>query len=196
MNPRFASICIKAQEQKWLKNWTMWQKKTRSFLFLCLCANFCKAGVHSYQLYCFQSTSSPILKSLVPWGHLVGGYLSLWYGRNLCNFWCGFWEKWWPHKFILNLTDLYKAPKMPSLIWIGSDEKDNYLFSVSSLFFSCSSGLSDFEVTCAWVLKSCVISPTSFLTRSTKKRFYVNITLGNLAIHIRTFFQIRIYLMV
>ena len=33
-------------------------KKTRSFLFLCLCANFCKAGVHSYQLYCFQSTSS------------------------------------------------------------------------------------------------------------------------------------------
>ena len=65
---------------------------------------------------------------------------------------------------------------------VGSDEKDNYLFSVSSLFFSCSSGLSDFEVTCAWVLRSCVISPTSFLTRSTKKRFYVNITFCNLAI--------------
>ena len=112
--------------------------------------------------------------------------LFVWQGRNPCNFWFAF----------LNLTELYKAPKMPSLIWIGSDEKDNYLFSVSSLFFSCSSGLSDFEVTCAWVLKSCVISPTSFLTRSTKKRFYVNITLGNLAIHIRTFFQIRIYLMV
>ena len=28
-------------------------------------------------------------------------------GRNLCNFWLGFWEKRWPHKFILNLTDLY-----------------------------------------------------------------------------------------
>ena len=31
---------------------------------------------------------------------------------------------------------------------VGSGEKD-YLFSVSSLLFSCSSGLSDFEVTCA-----------------------------------------------
>ena len=28
-------------------------------------------------------------------------------GRNLCNFWLIFWEKRWPHKFILNLTDLY-----------------------------------------------------------------------------------------
>ena len=36
----------------------------------CLYANFCKSGVHSYQLYCIQSTFSPILKSLVPWGHL------------------------------------------------------------------------------------------------------------------------------
>ena len=28
-------------------------------------------------------------------------------GRNLCNFWLGFWKKRWPHKFILNSTDLY-----------------------------------------------------------------------------------------
>ena len=28
-------------------------------------------------------------------------------GRNLRNFWWAFWEKRWPHKFILNLTDLY-----------------------------------------------------------------------------------------
>ena len=28
--------------------------------------HFCESGVHSYQLYCVQSTSSPILKSLVP----------------------------------------------------------------------------------------------------------------------------------
>ena len=27
--------------------------------------------------------------------------------RNLCIFWLGFWKKWWPHKVILNLTDLY-----------------------------------------------------------------------------------------
>ena len=27
-------------------------------------------------------------------------------GRNLRNFWWAFWEKRWPHKFILNLTDL------------------------------------------------------------------------------------------
>ena len=27
-------------------------------------------------------------------------------GRNLGNFWLAFWEKRWPHKFILNLTDL------------------------------------------------------------------------------------------
>ena len=30
-------------------------------------------------------------------------------GRNLGNFWLAFWAKWWPHKFILNLTDLYKS---------------------------------------------------------------------------------------
>ena len=48
MNYRFAKICIKAQEQKWLRNWTICQKKNRSFLFLCLCANFCEPGVHSY----------------------------------------------------------------------------------------------------------------------------------------------------
>ena len=28
-------------------------------------------------------------------------------GRSLYNFWLGFWKKRWPHKFILNLTDLY-----------------------------------------------------------------------------------------
>ena len=28
-------------------------------------------------------------------------------GRNPSNFWLAFWEKQWPHKFILNLTDLY-----------------------------------------------------------------------------------------
>ena len=27
-------------------------------------------------------------------------------GRNLWNFWLEFWDKRWPHKFILNLTDL------------------------------------------------------------------------------------------
>ena len=38
----------------------------QSFLFLCLYANRCEPGVHSYQFYYIQSTSSPILKSLVP----------------------------------------------------------------------------------------------------------------------------------
>ena len=28
--------------------------------------------------------------------------------RNLCHFWLAFWEKRWPLKFILNLTDLYQ----------------------------------------------------------------------------------------
>ena len=28
-------------------------------------------------------------------------------GRNLASFWLAFWEKWWPHQFILNLIDLY-----------------------------------------------------------------------------------------
>ena len=41
-------------------------EKNESFLFLCLYANRCEPGVHSYQLYNDQSTSSPILKSLVP----------------------------------------------------------------------------------------------------------------------------------
>ena len=29
--------------------------------------------------------------------------------RNLCIFWLAFLEKRWPHKFILNLTDFYRA---------------------------------------------------------------------------------------
>ena len=44
-------------------------EKNRSFLFLCLYANFCEPWVHFYQLYCVQSTSRPILKSLVPVVH-------------------------------------------------------------------------------------------------------------------------------
>ena len=35
------------------------------------------------------------------------GFLINFQGRNPSNFWLAFWEKWWPHKFILNLTDLY-----------------------------------------------------------------------------------------
>ena len=44
-------------------------EKNESFLFLCLYANRCEPGVNSYQLYNVQSTSSPILKFLVLWGH-------------------------------------------------------------------------------------------------------------------------------
>ena len=77
MNSRFASICIKAQEQKWSIFFCQIVQFFSHFLFLCLYADRCKPGVHSYQFYCVKSTSSPILKSLVPWGHLVGGYLSL-----------------------------------------------------------------------------------------------------------------------
>jgi hypothetical protein len=33
--------------------------------------------------------------------------LLVWKSRNPCNFRFAFWEKRWPHKFILNLTDLY-----------------------------------------------------------------------------------------
>ena len=44
----------------------------QSFLILCLYANRCEPGVHSYQFYYIQSTSSPILTSLVPVVHLVG----------------------------------------------------------------------------------------------------------------------------
>ena len=53
------------------------------FLFMCLYANFCEPEIHSYRLYCVQSTSSAILKTLVPVVHLVGGYLSLCYGRHV-----------------------------------------------------------------------------------------------------------------
>ena len=49
------------------------------FLFLCLFVNFWESGVHFYQFHCVQSTSTPILKSLVPWGHLVWGWFPLCY---------------------------------------------------------------------------------------------------------------------
>ena len=35
--------------------------------------------------------------------------LIIFQGRNPSNFWLAFWDKRWPHKFILNLTDLYHA---------------------------------------------------------------------------------------
>ena len=38
-------------------------------------------------------------------------------GRNLCNFWLEFWEKQWPHKFILNLFDLYRISFMIDDWW-------------------------------------------------------------------------------
>ena len=79
MNSRFASICIKAQEQKWSSFFCQIVPFFSHFLFLCLYADTCEPGVHSYQFYCVKSTSSPILKSLVPVVQLVGGYLSLWY---------------------------------------------------------------------------------------------------------------------
>ena len=44
-------------------------EKNESFLFLCLSAKRCEPGVHSYQFYDDQSTSSPILKFLVPVVH-------------------------------------------------------------------------------------------------------------------------------
>ena len=56
------------------QNYSIFQQ----FLFLCLFVNQCKSGVHSYQFYYVPSTSSPILKSLVPWGHLVLGWFPLW----------------------------------------------------------------------------------------------------------------------
>ena len=51
------------------EKWNNLTEKAGSFLFLCLYANRCEPGVHSYQLYNVQSTSSPILKFLGLWGH-------------------------------------------------------------------------------------------------------------------------------
>ena len=65
MSSRFASICIKAQEQKLPILFCQNVHFFSHFLFLCLYANRCEPRVHSYQFYCIQSTSSPILKSLV-----------------------------------------------------------------------------------------------------------------------------------
>ena len=48
-------------------------------LFLCPFGNFWKSGVLSYQFYYVQSTTSPILKPLVDWGHLVWGKFPLCY---------------------------------------------------------------------------------------------------------------------
>ena len=51
-------------------------------------------------------------------------------GRNLRNFWLAFWKKRWPHKFILNLTDLYC---MQSHLCISSAV--NYLFQCFTSFY-------------------------------------------------------------
>ena len=54
--------------------------------------------------------------------------LIIYQGRNTSNFWLVFWEKLWPHKLILNLTDLYivikccylgtLTKKFPRLMWL------------------------------------------------------------------------------
>ena len=44
---------------------------------------------------------------MVSVGILLATSLVFWWARNPCNFRFAFWEKSWPHIFILNLTDLY-----------------------------------------------------------------------------------------
>ena len=47
---------------------------------------------------------SPKMLRILPWKFIRGS------GRNLKNFRLAFWEKRWPHKFILNLTDIHQLP--------------------------------------------------------------------------------------
>ena len=56
------------------QNWSIFQ----SFLFLCFYANFCKSGVHSYQLYCVQTSKYPQSNFEIPgslrslsWGLII-----------------------------------------------------------------------------------------------------------------------------
>ena len=70
------------------------------------------------------------LKKSESWGLLIN-----FQGRNLCDFWLGFWKKWWPHKFILNLTDLYQVLNQ---IRCHPIEKHTYYtyYLILKLFFS------------------------------------------------------------
>ena len=51
--------------------------------------------------HCFSKNANQKLPRCLPYP------LINFQGRNLGNFWLAFSEKQWPHKFILNLTDLY-----------------------------------------------------------------------------------------
>ena len=70
------------------------------FQFLCLFVNFWESGVHSYQFYWLQSTSSPILKFRVCWSHLAWNWFPLCYSKSnpskqLCKNW-QIWRSWNP----------------------------------------------------------------------------------------------------
>ena len=76
MNSRFAKICTKAQEQKW----PIFSVKLFNFsAFMQIFANLEFIPIN----FSVQSTSSPILNSLVFAVHIVGGYLSLCYAVTI-----------------------------------------------------------------------------------------------------------------
>ena len=62
----------------------------------------------SSQKNCLRSTKNHQKKVLL--------FLFVWQGRNPCNFRFTFWKIRCPHKFILNLTDLYTKGSFPKRI--------------------------------------------------------------------------------
>ena len=54
-------------------------------------------------------------------------------GRNPSNLWLAFWEKRWPHKLILNLTDLYIKPSSTPN-WAKISAKNRHAQDVLHLF--------------------------------------------------------------
>ena len=61
----------------------------------------------------FRLSQNEFMKSFISkkWPEKFEGFLPYplinFQGRNSSKFWLPFWEKRWPHKFILNLTELY-----------------------------------------------------------------------------------------
>ena len=80
--------------------------------------SFCPKGQLNLWGHCFFQNPNQKLQRFLPYPVIN------FQGRNLCNLWLGFRKKWWPHKFILNLTDRPLGEHFYSFFWKYEDKSN------------------------------------------------------------------------
>ena len=80
-----------------------------------------QTGIVAKELPTFTKKSATILVCMV--------------GQKFLQFWFAFWEKRWPHKFILNLTDLYLEDFRQKITIIWMIFLDDFVDDLFEQFF-------------------------------------------------------------